>query len=70
LNVDAKVLISGAGPTGLMPAGELALAGADVEVFEQRTDRTMDSFFAFYGEDTVRVMVTESRRYGVLHAPR
>jgi len=53
-----------------MLAGELALAGADVEVFEQRTDRTLDSFFAFDGEDTVRVMVTESRRYGVLHAPR
>jgi 2-polyprenyl-6-methoxyphenol hydroxylase-like FAD-dependent oxidoreductase len=49
LNVDAKVLISGAGPTGLMLAGEHALAGADVEVFEQRTDRTLDSFFAFDG---------------------
>jgi 2-polyprenyl-6-methoxyphenol hydroxylase-like FAD-dependent oxidoreductase len=35
------VLIAGAGPTGLMLAGELALAGADVEVFEQRTDRTL-----------------------------
>jgi 2-polyprenyl-6-methoxyphenol hydroxylase-like FAD-dependent oxidoreductase len=35
------VLIAGAGPTGLMLAGELALAGVDVAVFERRTDRDL-----------------------------
>jgi ribulose 1,5-bisphosphate synthetase/thiazole synthase len=34
---DADVLIAGAGPTGLMPAGELALAGVDVGVVERRS---------------------------------
>jgi 2-polyprenyl-6-methoxyphenol hydroxylase-like FAD-dependent oxidoreductase len=33
---DADVLIAGAGPTGLMLAGELALAGVDVAVLERR----------------------------------
>ena len=32
-----EVTIVGAGPTGLMLAGELALAGVDVEVLERRT---------------------------------
>lgn len=36
-----RVVIVGAGPTGLMLAGELALAGADVVVFERRTDHTL-----------------------------
>ena len=31
-----EVTIVGAGPTGLMLAGELALAGVDVEVLERR----------------------------------
>ncbi|MUL64457.1 hypothetical protein BOO86_08290 [Mycobacterium sp. CBMA 234] len=35
------VLIVGAGPTGLMLAGELALAGVDVAVLERRTDRDL-----------------------------
>lgn len=35
------VLIAGGGPTGLMLAGELALAGVDVAVFERRTDRDL-----------------------------
>lgn len=35
------VVIAGAGPTGLMLAGELALAGADVAVVERRTDRDL-----------------------------
>ena len=34
---DADVLIAGAGPTGLMLAGELALAGVDVGVVERRS---------------------------------
>ncbi len=31
------VTIVGSGPTGLMLAGELALAGVDVEILERRT---------------------------------
>ncbi|RAU99102.1 FAD-dependent monooxygenase, partial [Mycolicibacter senuensis] len=38
---DYEVLIVGAGPTGLMLAGELALAGVDVAVVERRTDRDL-----------------------------
>ena len=33
----AEVIVAGAGPTGLMLAGELALAGVDVQVVERRT---------------------------------
>ena len=36
-----QVVIAGAGPTGLMLAGELALAGVNVAVTERRTDRDM-----------------------------
>jgi 2-polyprenyl-6-methoxyphenol hydroxylase-like FAD-dependent oxidoreductase len=36
-----QVVISGAGPTGLMLAGELALAGVDVAVAERRTGRDL-----------------------------
>ncbi len=39
--VDANVLIVGAGPTGLMLAGELALAGIDVVVVERRTSQDL-----------------------------
>lgn len=35
------VLIAGAGPTGLMLAGELALAGVDVAIVERRADQTL-----------------------------
>lgn len=34
-----QVVIAGAGPTGLMLAGELALAGIDVAIVERRTDQ-------------------------------
>jgi 2-polyprenyl-6-methoxyphenol hydroxylase-like FAD-dependent oxidoreductase len=37
LDVEHQIVIAGAGPTGLMLAGELALAGADVAVVERRT---------------------------------
>lgn len=36
------VVIAGGGPTGLMLAGELALAGVDVAIVERRTDQTLD----------------------------
>src|SRR5687768_16829919 len=35
------VLISGAGPTGLMLAGELALAGVDVAIVERRVTQEL-----------------------------
>jgi 2-polyprenyl-6-methoxyphenol hydroxylase-like FAD-dependent oxidoreductase len=41
--VDADVVIAGAGPTGLMLAGELRLAGADVLVVERLAERTGES---------------------------
>ncbi len=34
-------MIAGAGPTGLMLAGELALAGVDVAMVERRADQTL-----------------------------
>jgi 2-polyprenyl-6-methoxyphenol hydroxylase-like FAD-dependent oxidoreductase len=38
---DADVLIVGAGPTGLMLAGELALAGTDVIILERRVSQEL-----------------------------
>jgi 2-polyprenyl-6-methoxyphenol hydroxylase-like FAD-dependent oxidoreductase len=38
---DADVLIAGAGPTGLMLAGELALAGIDVAIIERRASQDL-----------------------------
>ncbi len=36
-----SIVIAGGGPTGLMLAGELALAGVDVAIVERRADQTM-----------------------------
>jgi 3-(3-hydroxy-phenyl)propionate hydroxylase len=35
------VVIAGGGPTGLMLAGELALAGIDVAIVERRTSQDL-----------------------------
>lgn len=37
-----EVVVAGGGPTGMMLAGELALAGVDVVVVERRTDQHVD----------------------------
>src|SRR3712207_5605634 len=39
--VEHAVVIAGGGPTGLMLAGELALAGVDVGVVERRADQDL-----------------------------
>ena len=36
------VVIAGAGPTGMMLAGELALAGVDVAIIERRASQDRD----------------------------
>ncbi|MGW4125902.1 FAD-dependent monooxygenase [Nocardia sp. NPDC004711] len=41
--MDTSVIVAGAGPTGLMLAGELRLAGVDVIVVERLPDRTGES---------------------------
>lgn len=41
--MDTDVIVVGAGPAGLMLAGELRLGGADVTVFERRTERSWES---------------------------
>ena len=40
---DHAVVIAGGGPTGLMLAGELALAGIDVAIVERRASQDLDS---------------------------
>ena len=42
VKTEHAVVIAGGGPTGLMLAGELALAGADVVIVERRTDQAVD----------------------------
>ena len=39
---DHSVVVAGGGPTGLMLAGELALAGVDVVIVERRTNQELD----------------------------
>jgi 2-polyprenyl-6-methoxyphenol hydroxylase-like FAD-dependent oxidoreductase len=39
--VDHAVIVAGGGPTGLMLAGELALAGVDVAIVERRASQTL-----------------------------
>src|SRR3989454_9993218 len=39
--MDADVIVVGAGPTGLMLAGELALAGVDVAIVERRASQDL-----------------------------
>ncbi|HEX4833749.1 MAG TPA: FAD-dependent monooxygenase [Trebonia sp.] len=41
--MDTDVIVIGAGPTGLMLAGELRLGGARVAVFERRAERSWES---------------------------
>ncbi|WP_329051598.1 FAD-dependent monooxygenase [Amycolatopsis sp. NBC_01488] len=41
--LDTEVVVAGAGPTGLMLANELALAGVDVQVLEQMHEPTGSS---------------------------
>src|SRR5574342_219196 len=41
--MNTEVIVIGAGPTGLMLAGELRLGGAEVTVFERRTERSFQS---------------------------
>src|SRR5919197_6030393 len=41
--MDTQVIVVGAGPVGLMLAGELRLGGADVIVLEQRESPTTES---------------------------
>ncbi|MBA3826321.1 MAG: FAD-dependent monooxygenase, partial [Ktedonobacterales bacterium] len=36
------VVIAGSGPTGMMLAGELALAGIDVAIVERRANQDLD----------------------------
>src|SRR3954452_1040237 len=40
--IEHAVVIAGGGPTGLMLAGELALAGVDVAIVERRTSQDLD----------------------------
>src|ERR1700753_3636096 len=40
-DLDHAVIVAGGGPTGLMLAGELALAGVDVAIVERRAGQTL-----------------------------
>jgi 3-(3-hydroxy-phenyl)propionate hydroxylase len=48
------VVIAGGGPTGLMLAGELALAGIDVAIVERRAGQGFpDALTTWFGPPTV-----------------
>src|SRR5690348_18227431 len=46
MHSEHHVVIAGAGPTGLMLAGELALAGTDAVVIERRPDQELTGWRA------------------------
>src|ERR1700722_14053814 len=49
MNVDVDVVIAGAGPTGLLLAGDLARAGVSCAVLERRAERSgLTRAFAVY----------------------
>ncbi|HEU0148040.1 MAG TPA: FAD-dependent monooxygenase, partial [Bradyrhizobium sp.] len=41
-NLEHQVVVAGGGPTGLMLAGELAIAGVNVAVVDRRTNQEVD----------------------------
>ncbi|MEV8038685.1 FAD-dependent monooxygenase [Streptomyces sp. NPDC002742] len=61
--MDASVIVAGAGPTGLMLAGELRLAGVDVIVLDRLQERTGESRGLGF---TTRTMEVFDQR-GLLH---
>ncbi|GAA2448527.1 FAD-dependent monooxygenase [Streptomyces glaucus] len=61
--MDASVIVAGAGPTGLMLAGELRLAGIDVIVLDRLEERTGESRGLGF---TTRTMEVFDQR-GLLH---
>ncbi|WP_353945709.1 FAD-dependent monooxygenase [Streptomyces sp. HUAS MG91] len=61
--MDASVIVAGAGPTGLMLAGELRLAGVDVIVLDRLRERTGESRGLGF---TTRTMEVFDQR-GLLH---
>lgn len=61
--MDASVIVAGAGPTGLMLAGELRLAGVDVIVLDRLAERTGESRGLGF---TTRTMEVFDQR-GLLH---
>lgn len=47
---DHAVVIAGGGPTGLMLAGELSLAGVDVAIVERRASQELaDALTTWFG---------------------
>jgi len=51
------VVIAGAGPTGLMLAGELALAGIDVAIFERRANQELIGYKASAAPAVTNVVI-------------
>ena len=58
MNTDVDVVVVGAGPTGLLLAGDLARAGVRCTVFERRAERSgLTRAFAVHAKDE------EARRF-------